>query len=161
MKTFTTILILGATIATAHAQKIGDSGIPKEVKASFAKQFPNVRAAEWEKEGNKYVAEFEENGLETEVEFDAKGNVLEVESEIFASALPEAAQKYLANHEAGKKPHEVIRETDEKGKVSYEVEFKGAEYEFDASGNLIKAEEEDGDDDKEDDDHEDNNGDRP
>lgn len=122
----------------AEAQKMKSSEVPVAVKSAFEKQYPDVKDADWEKEGANYEAEFEVNDTETSVVFDANGTLLETEVEIESSALPQAANDYVAKNYPGSKIKEAAKITDAAGTVTYEAEVGKSDLIFDASGNFLK-----------------------
>ena len=56
------IMIVMAILITgfAQAQKLKESEVPKEVKGSFTKRFPNTKGVEWSKESE---TEFEADSV--------------------------------------------------------------------------------------------------
>jgi len=141
----------------AKAQKLKEAQVPSAVKEAFAKQFPNIKDTDWEKEGQNYEAEFEvkrvnmENGksvkssVEKSAVFDATGQMLQVEEEIPASQLPAAVRDYVTKNLGGKKIAEAAKITDAKGTVTYEAEVNKEDYIFDSGGNFLLKEKEDKD----------------
>lgn len=116
--------------------------VPAVVTAAFAKQFPNVKDVDWEKEGNDYEAEFELNKVETSAIFSADGHWKETETEIAVSALPAKAQEYLKAKYSEYAVKEAAKITDNKNVVTYEAEVKkkgeSMDIIFDASGAFLK-----------------------
>ena len=76
------------TMAVAHAQKVKEADVPSEVKAAFAKKYPDVKAGGWVKEDGNYEVEFDYKKAEMTLVIDPKGTVLETETEIKVSELP-------------------------------------------------------------------------
>ena len=128
-------LILG----TVSAQKMNASEVPSAVTTKFTALYPNVKEVKWEKEGADYEAEFEVNEVETSANFDAAGNFLESETEVAKTALPAAANDYLAKNAPGVKVKEVSKITDASGKITWEAEAGKLDYIFDENGNFIKT----------------------
>lgn len=139
MKTMIVIAALSLGTSFANAQKLKESEVPAAVKAAFAKQFPNVKDAEWGKEEADFEAEFDQNKMETSLLIDANGNVLKTENEIEVSALPKAAAEYIAKTLGGKKIKEASKITDAKGQVTYEAEVDDTDYVFDLNGTFVKT----------------------
>lgn len=135
-------LLLGIT---AFAQK---QEVPAAVKNKFATLYPDVKSAEWEKEGANYEAEFKVDKMETTVVFDAAGNLLATETEIPVDALPQGAKDFLAKTAPGKKITEAVKIVAANGTVSYEAEADDKDFLFDANGNFTGTEAEEGEDDK-------------
>jgi hypothetical protein len=140
------------------AQKLKEAQVPAAVKEAFAKQFPNVKDTDWEKEGQNYEAEFEvkrvnmESGksvkpnVEKSAVFDASGQLLQVEEEIPVSQLPAGVRDYVTKTLSGKKIAEAAKITDTKGTVTYEAEVAKEDYIFDSNGNFLSKEKEGKDD---------------
>ncbi len=130
----------------AQAQKLKESEIPKAVKDSFAKRFPNTKEVEWSKESDtEFEAEFETAKKEQSANFDLSGKWMGTETEINKSELPKAVIDAIAKEFAGFKIEEAEKaeildkgmfyEVElEKGKLSYEVQFS-------AEGKVLKKEE--------------------
>lgn len=125
--------------AFTFAQKLQDKKVPALVKASFIKQYPNIKDVQWDKEGERFEASFEVNKIDHSVLFDAQGNVQETEIEIETSQLPQNIKDYVAKKYPNKKIKEASKITDNKGSVTYEAEIKGMDLIFDANGKFVKA----------------------
>lgn len=142
------VMIVLAILVTgmAQAQKLKESEVPKAVKDSFAKSFPNIKGVEWSKESaTEFEAEFKNEGKEQSANFDQAGKWLGTETEIKKSELPQAVQTAIAKEFAGFKIEEAEKaETPDKG-MFYEVELKKGElnYEvqFSADGKVLTKEE--------------------
>lgn len=132
-----------------------DAEIPTEVTAAFQEMYPNVGAADWEKDGDDFVVEFMSAGKEHQVEFNANGNVLETEVEINPADLPQSITADVATRYNGAVIEEAEMETED-GVVTYEVEVSvngsEVEAEYDANGVFIEDEVESDEDDDGDDD---------
>ena len=92
----------------------------------------------WTNEKGNYQATFDDNKTEICVGIDAKGNLIHTKTQIAASALPKAANDYLAKNYADKKIDKAFKVMDAGGKVSYKAEVKDQFLMFDASGNFVK-----------------------
>ena len=130
----------------AQAQKLKESEIPKTIKESFTKLFPNAKEVKWSKESDTELeAEFETAGKEQSANFDLSGKWMGTETEIEKSELPKSVTDAIAKDFAGYKIEEAEKaETPDKGKF-YEVELeKGKvtyEVQFSAEGKVMKKEE--------------------
>lgn len=138
MKTILIIVLFTLGVRSANAQKIKEADVPASVKATFAKQYPEIKSAKWEKENANYEAEFDLQKVETSVLMDASGSILETEAEIKVSELPKEASDYLTKNLPGKKIKEASKIVDSKGVVTYEAEIDKSDYIFDAAGKFIK-----------------------
>ena len=120
---------------TTFAQK----DIPAEVKAAFAKQYPEIKKVKWENEDGKFEAGFKQNKIECSVLMNAKGKVLETENEIQVSDLSKSIIDYVAKNYPNQKIKGAAKITDAEGVVTYEAEVKGLDLLFSDKGNFIKA----------------------
>ena len=59
------IAVLILVSGFAQAQKLKESEVPKAIKESFSKRFPNTKGVEWSKESStEFEAEFKNAGKE-------------------------------------------------------------------------------------------------
>ena len=135
-KTMKRLLILAVfALATleVNAQKMTADKVPSAVKDNFAKQYPTVKGAKWDKENADYEASFKMDGKDISVVFDGKGIEKEVETDIKFSELPMPVQMALK----GKKVKEaaVIKKG---GKTFYEAEVGGKDLLFEGDGKRVK-----------------------
>lgn len=144
MKTIITSAALVLAIHSVSAQKVKAAEVPKAVSESFAKQFPNSKAKEWEKEKDTYEAEFNLNKIETSATFSVDGKLLETETEIKTSELPKAVTDYVTKNYVDHKLTEASKIVDAAGVVTYEAEVKKGKEEmdllFDSTRTFIKKE---------------------
>lgn len=141
------LLIFGQ--ANASEKDDGKPQVPKVVIEALEKAYPEAKDVEFEKEmldGKVvYEAEFKLNNSEYEVLFDADGRMLQIEETLDVKALPEpliqAISKAYPN--ATIEDAEKVTKPDETFSV-YEVEIKNEgkkiELELDASGKILKSE---------------------
>lgn len=141
------LLIFGQ--ANASEKDDGKPQVPKVVIEALEKAYPEAKDVEFEKEmldGKVvYEAEFKLNNSEYEVLFDADGKMLQIEETLDVKALPEpliqAISKAYPN--ATIEDAEKVTKPDETFSV-YEVEIKNEgkkiELELDASGKILKSE---------------------
>lgn len=138
MKTITVITLFSLGVSYANAQKITEAEVPASARATFVKQYPDIKSAKWEKEGANYEAEFDLKKVETSVLIDPSGSILETESEIKVSELPKEVSEYVTKNLLGKKIKEASKIIDTKGVITFEAEIDKVDYIFDAFGKLIK-----------------------
>lgn len=142
------IMIVLAILVTgfAQAQKLKESEVPKAVKDSFAKRFPNTKGVEWSKESEtEFESEFKNAGKEQSANFDQAGKWLVTETEIKKADLPQAVQAAIAKEFAGYKVEEAEKVETVNDGMQYEVALEKGEsnYEvlFSADGKVLKKEE--------------------
>jgi Putative beta-lactamase-inhibitor-like, PepSY-like len=138
MKKVMVLAVAMLTMAVAHAQKVKEADVPSEVKAAFAKKYPDVKAGGWVKEDGNYEVEFDYKKAEMTLVIDPKGTVLETETEIKVSELPKTVLDYCASKYAGKKIKEASRIEGSAGEVTYEAEIEKMDVLFDANGKFLK-----------------------
>lgn len=142
-------MILGQ--ANAGEKELKKDQVPKAVIAAFEKAFPNAKELEFEEETfegkTAYEVEYKKDGKEYEFIYSAEGMLLQKEEEIDVKTLPDPViQAILKAHPKAKiKEAEKLMKPD--GTVTgYEVEIKVAgkeiELELDATGNILKTENE-------------------
>jgi uncharacterized membrane protein YkoI len=137
--------------ANAGEKELKKDQVPKAVIAAFEKAYPNAKGLEFEEETFEgkaaYEVEYKKNGKEYELLYSANGVLVQKEEEIDAQALPDwVVQAILKAH-----PKAVIEEAEKVMKpdgtvTGYEVDInaagKGIELELDATGNILKTENE-------------------
>ena len=138
MKKLALMIVAAMITSLSFAQKIQEKDVPASVKASFQKNYPNIKEVKWDKEGEKFEASFDLNKIDNSVLFDAQGNLLETEVEIELNQLPKGVLEYVKANYKGKKVKEAAKITDAKGTVTYEAEIKGMDLLFDSNGKFIK-----------------------
>ena len=139
MKNTLTLALAMIFFSAANAQKLAEKNVPVLVKASFKKQFPDVKKVVWEKEKANYEAEFELNETEQSAVFNEKGGLIETEVEIEINQLPANINTYIQKNYVGQKIKEAAKIIDANGKVSYEAEIKGMDLIFDEQGLFTKV----------------------
>jgi len=112
--------------------------IPENVKAVFAKQFPDVKNVTWEKEGKNYEAVFSHNVTETSMIITPNGNIVETETEMDSSTLPEAILVYFDTNYKGYKIAEASKIIRNNGTINYEAEVNDKDFIFDSNGVLLE-----------------------
>jgi len=134
-----TFLLIAGLSSNAFAQKLDASKVPAQVKAGFAKKFPEVDKVKWEKEGGAYEAGFKENDQTMSALFTPEGVLTETEVSIPVNSLPPAVLNYLRTNHKGVAVKEAARITKANGEVNYEAEVKGSDLLFDAGGKYLKT----------------------
>jgi hypothetical protein len=118
--------------------KMSEAEVPAAVKATFASQFPGVKAEKWEKEKGNFEVGFHKNKTEMSCLIDASGKLLETETEIPVSELPKAVSDYVAKNKPGKKIKEASKIVDASGTMTWEAEVEKMDLVFDKDGKFIK-----------------------
>ena len=121
--------------ATTIAQK---SQSTQQAKAAFAKAYPSVTNAKWEKENGNYEVSFEQNGIKKSVIYNAQGSLQESEVELKVSDLPAPISNYMTEHYKNIVVKSAAKITKADGSINYEAAIKGKDVLFDANGKFIK-----------------------
>ena len=140
--------------ADAGEKELKKDQVPKAVISAFEKAFPNAKGLEFEEElfegkTTAYEVEYKKDGKEYDFLYSAEGVLLQKEEEIDVKTLPDPViQAILKAHPKAKiKEAEKLMKPDSESTVTgYEVEIKVAgkelELELDASGKILKTENE-------------------
>jgi hypothetical protein len=135
------LLLFAFILATTNlkAQHINISDVPAAVKSSFAMQYPAAEKVTWEKEKGNYEANWGgKSGEDNSAQFTPSGRFVEIVKAIAVADLPASVPAYVKKHFNGAKILEAGRATDASGKITYEVEIKGAGLIFDEKGTYLK-----------------------
>jgi hypothetical protein len=138
------LVLIALCFATSlSAQKLKPAEVPPAVREAFAKAYPTIAKAVWEKEGDAYEVEFKVASREVSVVYSAAGELMETERSVKASEVPAAVLSAIKSAFPGYKLEE-FAEITTKGVITYEVELEKGKEEFeaifDAAGKLIKRE---------------------
>lgn len=148
----TTVLSLTAMAlgqAQASEKELRKHEVPKPVIEAFEKAYPTAKGVEYEQELFEgkvaYEVEYKDKGREYEVLYDANGVVLQKEEAIDVKSLPEPVVQAIMKTHPKAKLKEAEKVTKPDGTIAgYEVEIKvgGKEFELelDASGTILKSE---------------------
>lgn len=133
-------MLLFSTSSCA-GQDISQTEVPSVVVNSFAKVYPGVKAAEWEKKDVNYEAEFEIDTTEHTILLDGTGAIVQSKQEIMATELPEAVSNSLAQQYQGQQVDDAEL-VEKSGQKYYQVELEGklkdTKLVFDEAGNEQK-----------------------
>lgn len=140
MKKFLSFLILISCCATANAQKIPATAVPKTVIEAFKKSHPTAIAQTWTKHDAHYEVKYEVNNKAKSLMYNTKGVLVFNEAKIALTALPTTAKKYMDTNFTNQTILKVVRMTTMSNSTSYAVEINDRNITFDAKGNFIKSE---------------------
>ncbi|RAW00936.1 PepSY-like domain-containing protein [Pseudochryseolinea flava] len=140
MKMLSLSVALLSCCAIAHAQKINEADVPKNVRIAFSKSYPYEKNVVWEKDNGLYEASFGRNRAQSVVlRYD--GSIEEVATNIDQHELPKAVRDVLSKGYTGYTVVEANK-IQTNGNTSYEAAVsKGqASYDliFDSTGKLLK-----------------------
>ncbi|CAH8281783.1 putative PepSY-like beta-lactamase-inhibitor [Mariniflexile fucanivorans] len=144
MKTVTKLLVLfiGCSLLAFTSSIKKDP--PQKVKEAFAKKFPNIKKADWDKESEtEWEAEFKMNKVEYSANFLSDGTWLETEHDIKMKDVPKNILNTLKSEFSGYAIEEAeISETSKGVFYEFEIEKDKIEMEvvFDTNGKILKKE---------------------
>lgn len=139
------ICILGVHV---YAGDIDESRVPRMVKESVKKAYPEAARVKWdfEEDENVYEAEFEIGDLEYKLEITPEGKIVYSKEDITIESIPPVIKEYLAKEYAGYKimgANKIMK----KGVVKYDVGIVGKNsyghkrhynIHFDAEGKVMR-----------------------
>lgn len=138
MKKIITVLVISLSFTGTNSQQITKTAIPVAVKSSFAKMFPGVNEAKWDKEKNLYKASYTHGQHKGSVLFDSTGKWLEREISIAIQGLPQKALAYMKGHFKGQTLKEASKITKANGEILYEAEIKDKKIFFSCEGIFLR-----------------------
>lgn len=102
MMIISAVMLLGAVVS---CEKYEDGKPVKDVRAEFAKMYPDAWDVEWEYEGTCWEVSFETgkrpNGIDHTALYGTDGTWISTSTDILLSAVPEDIRNYLATSEFG------------------------------------------------------------
>jgi hypothetical protein len=136
-------VLLSATATIGlHAQDLKTKDVPANVKAAFAKKYPESAKfkVSWEKEKGNFEANWGgKSGEANSAVFTPAAEFVELVVSIPVSALPATVAPYVKAHYK-KSIAEAGKVTNASGKLFYEAEVKGEkDLIFDEKGKFVKA----------------------
>lgn len=139
MKKLITLIAVAGLFAQVHAQKMDARDVPVTVTNAFAKAYPTITDADWNKDGNNYAVNYTEYKLGKSITWDVSGDLIGTNEEIIISALPIKLMVYVKNNYSENIVKVASKNTDAHGKVTYKTEIKGMNLFFDSQGNFLKS----------------------
>jgi uncharacterized membrane protein YkoI len=143
------VIVIAFSQAHASEEVMNKHQLPKAVLEAFEKAYPQANEVEFEKEMIEgkvfYEVEFKENGREYEILYDSEGTILQVEETLDVKALPEPIVHAISKAY----PKAIIEDAEKITKtdgtvIVYEIEInaegKKLELELDATGKILKTE---------------------
>jgi hypothetical protein len=138
MKNIIAVLAISLSFTSAYAQQVKEIQAPLAVKSSFAKMFPGVKQAKWDKEGNLYKASYTNGHHKSSVLFDSTGKWIERETAIPVSQLSQKIKRYMQIHYKDEKLLGAAKITKVTSQSKYKVEIRGRDIYFTKEGDFIK-----------------------
>lgn len=116
------------------------AGPPEKITAAFHRLHPDAHITQWNDEAPIWEAKYTEGDIQGAVSFNAKAEVTENELVVPASAVPAPGMAYIMEHYPQERAQRCEQVTDDKGKVTFEVQITGKEIVLDAGGNFMTEE---------------------
>ncbi|GAC1526647.1 MAG: hypothetical protein NVS3B15_02790 [Sediminibacterium sp.] len=133
------MLLMVAVTVSLLAQDLKEKDIPQVVKTSFAKKYPDVKKANWEKEKGNFEANWGgKSGEDHSAVFTPAGSFVEIVDVIPVDHLPASVASYVKKHYKGARITEAGKVTDAAGKHMFEAEIHGKDLIFDEKGVFIR-----------------------
>ena len=139
MKKLITLIAIAGFFTHVHAQKVDLKDVPAIVIDAFAKAYPAINDASWNKDEKNYAVNYTEDKLVKSITWDASGDLVGTNEEVIISALPISLMVYVKNNYSENVVKEASKNTDAHGTVTYKTEIKGMNLFFDSEGNFLKS----------------------
>lgn len=139
MKKLITLIAVAGFYTQVYAQKMDVRDVPLTVTNAFAKAYPTITDADWNKDGKNYAVNYTEYNLVKSITWDASGDLIGANEEIIISALPITLMVYVKNNYSENIVKVASKNTDAHGKVTYKTEIKGMNLFFDSEGNFLNS----------------------
>ena len=139
MKQLLTVSLLYFSLVAVKAQKLSDSEVPVIIKNAFAKMYPGIKEASWNKESTLYKASFSDGNYKGTVSFANNGKWTERETVIPVNSLPVSIKSYTQENYKNIKITEAAKVTKASGEVQYKVAIGGKQILFTKEGDFIKV----------------------
>jgi hypothetical protein len=92
-------IVMLTIVNIASAQKVEESKVPAAVTKVFKAKYPNVKDADWEKEGADYEVEYLMATKKYESKFSADGKWMETETKMKVTEIPQSVKTGWAKTE--------------------------------------------------------------
>jgi hypothetical protein len=99
MLKFLSFIVMLTIVNIASAQKVEESKVPAAVTKAFKAKYPNVKDADWEKDGTDYEVEFLMATKKYESKFSADGKWMETETKMKVTEIPQSVKTGWAKTE--------------------------------------------------------------
>lgn len=139
MKQLLTAGLLYFSLAAVQAQKLTDSEVPANIKDAFAKMYPGIKEASWNKVDTLYIAGFTDGNYKGAVSFTNDGKWTERETVVPVKSIPVSIQNYLAANYKNEKTAGAVKITKASGEIQYRVAAGNKQILFTKDGDLIKT----------------------
>lgn len=111
--------------------------VPAKVSATFQQLYPNAANVSWQEEQGYFIPVFLNNNVQTKLLIDVKGALVHTFVKIAATAMPAAANTYIATNYAGNNITDAEQITMINHTTRYEAIVGGKDLIFDANGKFI------------------------
>lgn len=139
MKQILTVGLLYFSLLGVNAQKLNDSEVPLIIKDAFAKMYPGIKKASWNKVDTIYIASFSDVNYKGAVSFANDGKWAERETVIPAESIPVTIKNYLETNYKNEKISGAVKITKSSGEMRYRVAVGNKQILFTKEGDFIKV----------------------
>lgn len=138
MKQLLAVGLLYFSLVAAKAQKLADSEVPVVIKDAFAKMYPGIKKASWNKVDTLYLASFSDGNYKGAVSFSSDGKWAERETVISVASVPAGINNYVEKNYKNEITGAVkIRKSS--GEIRYRVAVGKKQILFTNEGDFIKV----------------------
>ena len=139
MKNIIAAIAISLSFIIAGAQPVKEADVPVIIRTAFAKMYPGINSAKWNKEDNRYKASFNNDKHKGSVMIDENGKWTMRKAAILVVGLPLKARVYINKCCRIEKILGISKIINATGEVQYETAFKGKKIFFTKEGDLIKT----------------------
>lgn len=139
MKQLLAVGLLYFTLAAVQAQKITDSEVPVIIKEAFAKMYPGIKKASWNKVDTLYIASFSDGHYKGAVSFNNDGKWAERETVISVESVPAGINNYVEKNYKNEKITGAVKIRKSSGEIRYRVAVGNKQILFTQEGDFIKV----------------------
>lgn len=139
MKQILTVGLLYFSLVGVHAQKLSNSEVPVIIKNAFAKMYPDIKKAEWNKVDTLYIANFSDGNYKGSVSFSDDGKWAERETVISVASVPAGINNYVEKNYKSEKITGAVKIRKSSGEIRYRVAVGKKQILFTNEGDFIKV----------------------
>lgn len=139
MKQLLAVGLLYFSLLGVNAQKLNDSEVPVIIKDAFAKMYPGIKEASWNKEGTLYKASFSDGNYKGAVSFANDGKWTERETVIPVKSLPVNVGDYVETNYKNIKITSALKITKPSGEIQLKVAVGNKQILFTKEGDFVKV----------------------
>lgn len=139
MKQLLAVGLLYFSLLEVNAQKINESEVPVIIKDAFAKMYPGIKEASWNRVDTLYIASFSDGNYKGSVSFANDGKWAERETVIPVLSIPVNIKHYLEANHKNEKITGAVKVTKASGEMRFRVAVGNKQVLFTKEGDFIKV----------------------